>query len=223
MNPLEESTNSNRLFIEEVPVWYKGNGKVSRKWLSACEKERNQTQDLMEKITDPLNLQEACRRVVSKAGSGGVEGMGVKELRVWFQGNLSKVSEDLLKGQYIPQAVKGVRIPKAQGGFRQLGIPTVKDRLVQQAIHQVLSRIYEKTFSEKSYGFRPGKNAHQALKQAAQYSSEGKTIVVDIDLAKFFDEVNHHRLLWLLGTRIGDKRVIDLFTNFLKQESWKED
>lgn len=216
MNPMGESTNGNRLFKEEIPVWYGSNGKVSRKWLSACEEERNQTQALMEKIANPLNLQEACRRVVSNGGSGGIDGMQVQELKGWLQSNLTKLSEELLAGKYIPQPVKGVRIPKPKGGYRQLGIPTVKDRLVQQAIHQVLNVIYDKTFSSKSYGFRPEKNAHQALKQAARYSSEGKTTVVDIDLAKFFDEVNHHRLLWLLGTRIGDKRVIHLIHKFLK-------
>lgn len=216
MNPMGESTDSNRLFKEEMPVWYGTDGKVSRKWLSACKEERNQTQALMEKIADPLNLKEACRRVVSKGGSGGIDQMQVRELRVWLQGNLSKLSEELLTGSYIPQPVKGVRIRKPKGGYRQLGIPTVKDRLVQQAISQVLSRIYDKTFSEHSYGFRPGKNAHQALRQAAKFVSEGKRTVVDIDLAKFFDEVNHHRLLWLLGTRIGDKRVIKLIHGFLK-------
>lgn len=216
MNPMGESTHSNRLFNEEIPVWYGSNGKVSRKWLSACEEERSQTQRLMEKIADPLNLQEACRRVVSKGGSGGIDGMGVTELKEWLQKHVTKLREELLSGNYQPDAVKGVCIPKPKGGYRQLGIPTVKDRLVQQAIHQVLNPQYEATFSGRSYGFRKGKNAHAALRQAVQYAREGKTTIVDLDLAKFFDEVNHHRLLWILGTRIGDKRILDLIHKFLK-------
>lgn len=222
MNPVGESTYSNRLFSEEIPVWYGSNGKVSRKWLSACKEERNQTQRLMEKIVEPLNLQEACRRVVSKGGSGGVDEMEVSELKVWLQRHLEILREELLSGRYEPDPIKGVRIPKPQGGYRQLGIPTVRDRLVQQAIHQVLNPRYDATFSAYSYGFRKGKNAHQALRQAAHYASEGKTTIVDLDLAKFFDEVNHHRLLWLLGTRIGDKRVISLIHKFLRTGMMEE-
>ena len=216
MNPIGESRNSNRLFKEETPVWYGLNGKVSRKWLSACKEERNQTQGLMEKIVSPLNLQEACRRVVSNGGSSGSDKMETEELKNWLGENLSKLQEELLTGSYVPQPVKGVRIPKPKGGYRQLGIPTVKDRLVQQAISQVLSVIYERTFSENSFGFRPSRNAHQALKMAASYVKEGQESLVNIDLAKFFDEVNHHRLLWLLGTRLGDKRVIRLIHQFLR-------
>src|SRR5699024_6792608 len=106
--------------------------------------------------------------------------------------------------------------PKPNGGKRQLGIPTVKDRLAQQAISQVLSKRYDPTFSDHSYGFRPGRNAHQALRKAGEYVAEGKNWVIDIDLAKFFDEVNHDRLLWQLGTRIGDKRVLRLIGKFLR-------
>ncbi|MCZ2460802.1 MAG: hypothetical protein LC128_14375 [Chitinophagales bacterium] len=105
---------------------------------------------------------------------------------------------------------------KSQGGFRQLGIPTVKDRLVQQAIHQVLSEKYERIFSTHSYGFRPGKYAHQALKQAGEYIALGKSYVIYLDLEKFFDELNHHRLMWLLKTQIGDTRLLKLIDLFLK-------
>jgi RNA-directed DNA polymerase len=108
------------------------------------------------------------------------------------------------------------KIPKPQGGCRQLGIPTMRDRLVQQAIHQVLSKRYEGIFSEYSYGFRPGKSAHDALLQACRYVEQGKNYVVDLDLEKFFDKVNHDRLIWLLSTRIGDDRVLQLIHRMLK-------
>ncbi len=112
--------------------------------------------------------------------------------------------------------MKGIEIPKPQGGIRLLGIPTVKDRLVQQAILGILTPMYDKTFSDNSYGFRFKRNAHQALAKACQNVKDGYTIIVDIDLTKFFDEVNHHRLIWMLGTRIGDKRVLRLINLFLK-------
>lgn len=216
MNPMEERGQINRRSMEAVPVWYSQNGKVSSGWLSACEEQRTLTSDLMERIADPLNVTKACQRVVSNGGGSGVDGMKVEELRGWLGNHVIQLQKQLLSGTYQPQAVKGVEIPKPNGGKRQLGIPTVIDRLVQQCIHQVLSVEYERTLSENSYGFRPNKNAHQALKQAARYVSEGKTHVIDLDLEKFFDEVNHHRLMWLLGTRIGDRRVLQLIDRYLK-------
>ncbi|MCI0560246.1 MAG: group II intron reverse transcriptase/maturase [Nitrososphaera sp.] len=191
-------------------------GKVSPLWLGACKTERTLTEGLMEKIAEPLNLQKAYRRVKANAGKGGVDGMEVKELGAWMSKNLYTLQEQLLKDQYEPQAVRGVKIPKPQGGYRQLGIPTVTDRLVQQAVHQVLSPRYERIFSEHSYGFRPNKSAHQALKQGGKYIAEGKGYVIDLDLEKFFDAVNHHRLMWLLSTRIGDKRVLQLIHRFVQ-------
>ncbi|RYD96031.1 MAG: group II intron reverse transcriptase/maturase [Sphingobacteriales bacterium] len=174
------------------------------------------TTHLMEQIADPLNLSRAYKRVRSNGGSAGVDGMGVEDLRGWLGSNLSTLQEQLLSGCYLPDPVRGVQIPKPDGGKRQLGIPTVKDRLVQQAIHQVLSTRYEPNFSTKSYGFRPHRSAHDALKQAGLYVREGKSHVIDLDLEKFFDEVNHHRLLWLLGTRIGDRRLLSLLRRYLK-------
>lgn len=191
-------------------------GKVSPLWLGACETERTQTEGLMDKIADPLNLQKAYRRVRANAGKGGVDGMEVKELGEWMNKNLSSLQEQLLNGQYKAQPVRGVQIPKPQGGYRQLGIPTVTDRLVQQAVHQVLSLRYERIFSENSYGFRPKRNAHQALHQAGLFITEGKSYVIDLDLEKFFDTVNHHRLIWLLSRRIGDGRVLKLIHQFIK-------
>jgi group II intron reverse transcriptase/maturase len=141
--------------------------------------------------------------------------MQVTELREWFSQNWRTFSESLKGGRYLPQAVRGVEIPKSSGGVRQLGIPTVKDRVVQQAIHQLLSPLYEAVFSEHSYGFRPKRSAHDALKEACEFVEKGKRYIVDMDLSKFFDEVNHDRLMWLLSRRIGDKRVLKLIHRFL--------
>lgn len=213
---MEERRQSNHLFVEAVPVWYSQNGKVNPKWLSACKEERTLTRHLMGSICDPLNVTVACQRVVSNGGTCGVDGMKVAELKEWLGKHLSELREQLLSGSYQPQAVKGIVIPKPNGGKRQLGIPTVIDRLVQQSIHQVLSVRYERIFSESSYGFRPNRSAHQALKQATSYVAAGKSHVIDLDLEKFFDEVNHHRLMWLLSTRIGDKKVLQLIHRYLK-------
>jgi len=218
----EERGQSNRLFVDAVPVWYSRNGQVNPEWLSACKEERNLTESLMEQIADPLNLNKAYQQVKSNGGSAGVDDMNVEALREWLGNNLTHLQEQLLKGNYQPQMVRGVQIPKPGGGKRQLGIPTVTDRLVQQGIHQVLSVRYEKIFSENSYGFRPNKNAHQALKQAGNYVAQGKNNVIDLDLEKFFDEVNHHRLMWLLSRRIGDKRVLQLIHRYLKSGMLQE-
>lgn len=220
MNGQKKSWKSmDRLFslTADVPVVHRDkNGKVSPLWLCACERERHQTVDLMEKVADPLNLQNAYRKVRANAGKGGVDGMEVKELGKWLQGNLSTLRAQLLSGRYEPRPVRGVQIPKPQGGYRQLGIPTVTDRLIQQSIQQVLSPHYEVIFSENSYGFRPGRSAHGALAQAGRYVAEGKGYVIDLDLEKFFDRVNHDRLMWLLGKRIGDERIIKLIHRFVK-------
>lgn len=213
-----ECTPSNDLFAEDIPVWYEKSGKVNPEWLSICEKERNQTMRLLEKITSYSNLEQAYKQVNQNKGGSGVDGMSVKEFGGWFVKNWQNFQMEIQSGIYEPQMVKGVSIPKPKGGLRQLGIPTVKDRVVQQAIKQVLERIYDPKFSSNSYGFRPNRSAHQALQQASQIVKSGKARVVDIDLAKFFDEVNHQRLLWLLGTRIGDKRVLRLISKILKTD-----
>ena len=185
-------------------------------WLADCEKERALTKDLMIQVTELSNLSQACQRVISNGGSGGVDGMEVTELREWFSKHHKMLQDQLRCGTYHPQAVRGVKIPKPKGGHRQLGIPTVIDRLIQQAILQVLTPRYDQIFSAFSYGFRPKRSAHQALKQAGEYVAQGKRDVVDIDLAKFFDEVNHSRLLWLLSRRIGDKNLLKLIQRYLK-------
>lgn len=211
-----ECTSSNALFVKEIPVWYGNDGKVNPEWLSICEEERTQTTRLLEKVTAYGNLEKAYKQVKQNAGSGGVDGMTVKAFGEWFSKNWQTLQMELQEGIYEPQAVRGIEIPKPKGGFRQLGIPTVKDRVVQQAINQVLQPIYDPTFSPNSFGFRPKRNAHQALRKASEIVKSGKTKVVDLDLANFFDEVNHQRLLWLLGTRIGDKRLLRLISKILK-------
>lgn len=222
MNPMEERGQGNHLYAKAVPVWYSRSGKVNPEWLSACREQRNLTNCLMEQIADPLNLSKAYQRVLSNGGSGGVDGMRVKELQNWLGINLKQLQDQLLQGTYEPQPVRGVEIPKPGGGKRQLGIPTVIDRLIQQALHQVLSVDYERIFSIHSYGFRANKNAHQALKQAGSYVAAGKGYVIDLDLEKFFDEVNHHRLLWLLSRRIGDERVLRLTHKYLQAGMFQE-
>ncbi len=144
--------------------------------------------------------------------------MSVKDFGDWFAEHYQALQMELQQETYEPQAVRGIQIPKPKGGFRQLGIPTVKDRVVQQAISQVLQPISDPKFSPNSYGFRPKRNAHQALGQACKFVKSGKTKAVDLDLAKFFDEVNHQRLMWLLSTRIGDKQLLRLILKILKTD-----
>lgn len=197
-------------------------GRVSQPWLSVCAEERASTKGLMARVTDPLNLMRSYRKVVSNAGSAGVDGMSVKELKGWLRQNYNWLRSKLQDGSYHPKAVREVEIPKGGGGTRKLGIPTVIDRLIQQAIHQVLTVGYEATFSDHSYGFRPKRNAHQALRQAGKYVSEGKRWVVDLDLEKFFDKVNHDRLMWLLSRRIGDKVLLELIRSYLQSGILKD-
>lgn len=202
--------------VKGADVFSSQNHLVRREWLSGCREERALTQDLMSNIVDLKNLESALRKVISNKGSAGIDGMTVEELKEWFSSHYRELQHQLMTGTYKVTAVKEVLIPKPNGGKRQLGIPTVKDRLVQQAISQVLSKRYDPIFSDHSYGFRPQRNAHQALRKAGKYVAEGKDWVIDIDLAKFFDEVNHDRLRWQLSTRIGDKRVLKLIGKFLR-------
>lgn len=174
------------------------------------------TAQLMELVVSRPNMLESYQRVVGNKGSAGVDGMSVTDLKSYLYTNWEAIKVALLNDDYYPQAIRRVMIPKPSGGERQLGIPTVMDRLIQQALHQVLSPIYDPTFSDYSYGFRPGRSAHQALLQAQAFINEGNRWVVDVDLSKFFDEVNHARLLAKLRRRIADKRVIHLIDRYLR-------
>lgn len=174
------------------------------------------TEPLMERIVASENLWKACKRVKSNRGSPGIDGMTTTQLEEWLRNHEAMLRKALLEGKYNPQPVKGVQIPKPDGGIRQLGIPTTVDRLIQQAILQVLNPLLDPTFSPSSYGFRPGKSAHQALSQASKYVEEGRYIVVDIDLEKFFDRVNHDVLMGRLAKRLKDKRVLKMIRKYLQ-------
>ena len=174
------------------------------------------TECLMEKICESANLNRAYKRVRANKGSAGVDGMTVKELRNHLSEHKEELIKSLLDGSYKPQKVRAVEIPKPGGGIRQLGIPTVVDRLIQQAIMQVLEPKLDPTFSESSYGFRPNRSAHQALKKAQEYVQEGRDTTVDIDLEKFFDRVNHDVLMSRLAKRIKDKRLLRIIRRFLE-------
>jgi RNA-directed DNA polymerase len=185
--------------------------------LTAKERQRALTARLMEQVCEPANLNRAYARVMANKGSPGVDGLTVGKLGGWIKRHKQAFIVSLLDGSYRPQPVRGVQIPKPGGkGMRQLGIPTVVDRLVQQAMLQVLEAILDPAFSASSYGFRPGHSAHQALLKAKEYVAEGRTIVVDIDLEKFFDKVNHDILMARLGRWVGDKRMLRIIGRFLR-------
>jgi group II intron reverse transcriptase/maturase len=183
---------------------------------SRLEQQRALTRDILERIVDYGNIDKAYQQVRSNQGSSGVDDMDVEELRHWLGKNIKELRRTILEEQYRPGSVLKVEIPKPNGGSRMLGIPTVKDRLIQQAIHHELNRYYEPHFSDHSYGFRPGRNAHQAILQASRYIAEGKEWVVDIDLENFFDTINHDRLMQRLSKGIGDKRLLRLINAYLK-------
>ncbi len=178
-------------------------------------KSRFNTENLLEKIVDKRNFFEAYKKVVANKGSCGIDGMKVDELLPFLQEHYETLKTDLLSGKYNPLPVKRVEIPKPNGGVRLLGIPTVIDRLIQQAINQVINPIFDKEFSNNSYGFRPGRSAHMALKQAQKHINEGYRYVVDMDLEKFFDNLNHDLLMHLVARKIQDKRVLKLIRKYL--------
>ncbi len=173
------------------------------------------TQYLMEQVCQRANLNQAFKRVKDNKGSPGIDGMTVEDLREWLDTHKDDLIDELLSGMYQPQPVKGVQIPKPGGGMRQLGIPTVRDRLVQQAILQILTPILNPLFSDSSFGFRPKRGAHDALQQAQSYVEQGRSIVVDMDLEKFFDRVNHDILMSRLARHVKDKRLLRITRAFL--------
>lgn len=193
-----------------------GTGQLSRvEFLSLLENQRSLTENILGRIVDYENLNRAYKQVARNGGSSGVDGMDTDGLRLWLSKHINTLREKLLTEEYEVRALRKVEIPKPNGGKRVLCIPTVKDRLIQQAIQQELTRYYDPLFSESSYGFRPGRSAHQAISQASEYIQAGKEWVVDIDLEKFFDKINHDRLMQRLSKGIGDKRLLRLIKAYL--------
>ena len=178
--------------------------------------EENGVESLLDKILHRGNLNAAYKRVKQNGGAAGVDGMRVEEMLPYLKEHGSELIASIRGGWYKPNPVRRVEIPKPDGGVRQLGVPTVIDRVIQQAVMQVLQPIFEPTFSDNSYGFRVGRNAQQAIKKAKMYYDEGYTQVVDIDLAKYFDTVNHDILLELVSREVKDKSVIMLIGRFLR-------
>jgi RNA-directed DNA polymerase len=183
-------------------------------------KRRNESpaipEPVMEEVCERENCLRALKRVKSNKGSPGIDGMKVEQLPGYLKQHWPAIREQLLRGTYKPQAVRRVEIPKPDGGVRKLGIPTVLDRFVQQAVMQVLQRQWDRTFSEHSHGFRPGRSAHQAVAKAQQYIAAGHGWVVDLDLEKFFDRVNHDKLMAAIARRISDKRMLKVIRAFLE-------
>src|ERR1035437_6735585 len=173
------------------------------------------TDRTMEEIVERENLKEALRRVKANKGGPGVDGITCGQLNDHLKQHWPAIREQLLSGTYRPKPVKRVEIPKPDGGMRKLGIPTVLDRFIQQAVMQVLQQRWDPGFSDHSYGFRPGRSAHQAVAQAQRYISAGYGWVVDLDLEKFFDRVNHDRLMARIAKRVDDKRLLKLIRAFL--------
>jgi len=173
------------------------------------------TEHLMEEVCQRENLKKALKRVRQNKGSPGVDGMTVKELPDYLMEHWPMIRDQLLNGTYQPQPVKRVEIPKPGGGVRKLGVPTCLDRFIQQAVLQALQERWDPTFSEHSYGFRPGRSAHQAVAQAQAYIAEGYDYVVDIDLERFFDRVNHDKLMGRVAKRVSDKRLLKLIRALL--------
>ena len=172
--------------------------------------------NMMEQIVDKLNLMRACKRVYTNGGSAGIDGMKTDRLPAWLQRNIEKLQNSLLEGIYQPQPVRAVKIEKPGGGKRILGIPTVVDRLIQQAIHQVLNPYFDPEFSPFSFGFRKGFSTTDAVLLVQKYQQEGKRWVIDVDLSKFFDEVNHDVLMSLIKRKVKDVRLLKLIDKYLR-------
>jgi len=171
---------------------------------------------LMEEVLTKENMTKAMKRVEQNRGAAGIDDMTVGELKACLKQEWPRIRGELLEGRYRPKPVRRVMIPKADGGERMLGIPTVVDRLIQQAVHQVISPVFDKDFSELSYGYRPGRNAQQAVEQTRRYVAEGRCWVVDIDLEKFFDRVNHDILMARVARKVKDKRILLLIRRYLQ-------
>lgn len=209
------------LFAIEQDSGTKKGGSTSRKdqriaLFSRLEDQRTLTTHTVDKISDQLHLLKAFRRVKRNNGTAGIDGITLGEYERDLSANIKQLQIHLEAGTYEPSAVRGVEIEKPNGGTRLLGIPTIGDRVVQQSIQTELQRVFDPYLSENSYGFRPGRSAHQAIERASEYVKEGKIWVVDIDLKSFFDEINHDRLMNRLRNSISDKKLLKLIHQFLR-------
>ena len=212
--PQQVGTNKERLARNAGMALSGVETDVTTHWRTKAELEQGSR--LIEAVCERGNLRLAYQRVMENKGAAGVDGIGVVGFKDHLKQHWPTIKARILGGTYNPQPVRRVDIPKPQGGIRTLGIPTLTDRLIQQALHQVLSPIFEADFSGSSYGFRRGRNAHQAVKAARQYVAEGRRYVVDMDLEKFFDRVNHDILMEKLSKKIGDGRVMRLIRRYLE-------
>jgi RNA-directed DNA polymerase len=192
-----------------------GAGGTEARAAEACLERPAAAEPSMEAVVERENLKKALAQVKRNKGAAGVDGMSVDDLPAYLKGHWPAIRAQLVAGSYTPQPVRRVEIPKASGGTRPLGIPTVLDRFIQQAVMQVLQADWDATFSEASFGFRPKHSAHQAVERAQAYIASGHGIVVDIDLEKFFDRVNHDILMGLVAKRVADKRILKLIRDFL--------
>ena len=204
----------------EVEVELRGKQKMHSNSMALQKGERVNdetfdTSNLLEMVLERNNMLLAMNRVIGNKGSHGVDEMKTDELREHIKKHWETIKPKLLEGKYNPSPVRRVEIPKPDGGIRLLGIPTVQDRMIQQAIAQVLNKIYEPIFSDSSYGFRPGRSARDAIMKSKEYVNEGNRWVVDIDLEKFFDTVNHDILMHKLSKKIEDKKLLKLIRKYL--------
>ena len=207
--------------VVEVEVELQGKSKVQSNFMvlpnrESVNDETFDTSMLLEEVLERNNMLLALKRVISNKGSHGVDGMKIDELREHIKKHWDTIKAKILESKYNPSPVRRVEIPKVDGGVRLLGIPTVQDRLIQQAIAKVLSRIYEPLFSNNSFGFRPRRGAKDAVTKSKQYINEGNRWVIDMDLEKFFDKVNHDILMGKLEKKIKDKRLLSLIRKYLK-------
>lgn len=218
-NQKAEATPPRRKLRREVLQWLKdGQHEV----LERVKARGGNTGELMELIANRINISNAYLRVRRNHGSHGIDGRSIDETIDDMKRRREEITESLLLGKYRATPVRGVQIPKPNGGVRQLGIPTVQDRIIQQAVHQILSPLFEPQFSDSSYGFRPGRSAHDAVEKMRNLYNQGYCYVVDIDLSKYFDTINHDLLLEMLRRTIKDERVIQLIKGFLKSGMMKD-
>jgi group II intron reverse transcriptase/maturase len=216
----EQKTPKNGGFPNEVRLETGGN--TGAQQAESASKNGNDnaqmvyTSNLLEWVLERENMIAAYEKVVGNKGSHGIDNMTVDQLKPYIQENWGAIKSQLLTGKYKPKAVLRVEIPKPDGGIRLLGIPTVLDRMIQQAIAQILNGVFDHGFSDSSYGFRRGRSAHDAIEAAREHISEGYKFVVDIDLEKFFDRVNHDKLMSLIARKVGDKKLLKLIRAYLE-------